>query len=181
MNEAALIEACKAGKREALETIYRLYSRQMYGICYRYVGDDAAQDVMHDGFIKVFSSISQFRSTDPNVFRTWITRIMITTALHYLRNQKKQYCLSVDELKEDMQPIDEDEMTLIPTETLMEFVAELPAGYRTIFNLTVFEGLTHKEIAKALGINEHSSSSQLYRAKCMLAKKIKEYLTRQSK
>ena len=62
----------------------------------------------------------------------------------------------------------------------MKFIAELPAGYRTILNLAVFEGMPHKEIAKTLGINEHSSSSQLYRAKCILAQKIKEYLTRQS-
>lgn len=59
MNDTELIEGCKAGKREALETIYRLFSRQMYGVCYRYVGEDSALDVMHDGFVKVFSAIGQ--------------------------------------------------------------------------------------------------------------------------
>lgn len=180
MNEAELIEGCKAGKREALETVYKLFSRQMYGVCYRYVGDDTAQDIMHDGFIKVFSSISQFRSADLQAFKTWIIRIMVNTALHHLRDQKINYCLSVDDLEEELQPIEEEDMTLVPTDTLMKFIAELPAGYRTILNMAVFEELPHKEIAKALGINEHSSSSQLHRAKCMLANKIKEYLTRQS-
>lgn len=180
MNDDELIKGCKAGKREALEALYKLFSRQMYGVCYRYVGDDAAQDVMHDGFIKVFSAIDQLHSTDLQGFKSWITRIMVTTSLHHLRKQKTNSFLSVDELEENMQPVDEEDMTLIPTETLMKFIAELPTGYRTILNLAVFEGIPHKEIAKTLGINEHSSSSQLHRAKCILAKKIKEYLTRQS-
>lgn len=65
MNDAELIEGCKAGKREALETIYRLFSRQMYGVCCRYVGEESALDVMHDGFIKVFSAIDQLHATGP--------------------------------------------------------------------------------------------------------------------
>lgn len=68
MNDAELIEGCKAGKREALETIYRLFSRQMYGVCCRYVGEESALDVMHDGFIKVFSAIDQLHATDLHVF-----------------------------------------------------------------------------------------------------------------
>ena len=88
MNDTELIEGCKAGKREALETIYRLFSRQMYGVCYRYVGEDSALDVMHDGFVKVFSAIGQLHATDLHGFRSWITRIMVTTSLHHLRKQK---------------------------------------------------------------------------------------------
>ena len=80
MNDTELIEGCKAGKREALETIYRLFSRQMYGVCYRYVGEDSALDVMHDGFVKVFSAIGQLHATDLHGFRSWITRIMVTTS-----------------------------------------------------------------------------------------------------
>ncbi|KDS32766.1 RNA polymerase sigma factor, sigma-70 family protein [Phocaeicola vulgatus str. 3775 SL(B) 10 (iv)] len=152
----------------------------MYGVCYRYVGEDSALDVMHDGFVKVFSAIGQLHATDLHGFRSWITRIMVTTSLHHLRKQKNSSFLSVDDLEENMQPVDEEDMISIPIETLMKFIAELPTGYRTILNLAVFEEMPHKEIAKTLGINEHSSSSQLYRAKCILAQKIKEYLTRQS-
>lgn len=180
MNDAELIAGCKAGKQEALEAIYRLFSRQMYGVCYRYVGDDTALDVMHDGFIKVFSTIGQLHATDLSGFKAWITRIMVTTSLLHLRQQKATAFLSVDDLEETMQPVDEEDITSIPIETLMKFIAELPTGYRTILNLSVFEGMSHKEIARTLGINEHSSSSQLHRAKCVLAQKIKEYLTRQS-
>ena len=73
MNDAELIEGCKAGKREALETIYRLFSRQMYGVCCRYVGEESALDVMHDGFIKVFSAIDQLHATDLHGFKSWVT------------------------------------------------------------------------------------------------------------
>lgn len=180
MNEAELLEGCKCGKKEAFEALYKLYSQRMYGVCYRYVGDDAARDVMHDGFLKVFSSIGQLRASDLPTFRTWITRVMVTTSLLYLRSRKNNFFLSIDDLKEEMQPIDEEEIISLPTDTLMKFIAELPVGYRTVLNLSVFEGYSHKEIAQATGINEHSSSSQLHRAKCMLAKKIKEYLNQQS-
>ena len=135
MNDAELIEGCKAGKREALETIYRLFSRQMYGVCCRYVGEESALDVMHDGFIKVFSAIDQLHATDLHGFKSWVTRIMVTTSLHHLRKQKTCFFLSVDDLEEDMQPVDEEDMISIPIETLMKFITELPAGYRTILNL----------------------------------------------
>lgn len=144
MNDTELIEGCKAGKREALETIYRLFSRQMYGVCYRYVGEDSALDVMHDGFVKVFSAIGQLHATDLHGFRSWITRIMVTTSLHHLRKQKNSSFLSVDDLEENMQPVDEEDMISIPIETLMKFIAELPTGYRTILNLAVFEEMPHK-------------------------------------
>lgn len=88
MNDTELIEGCKAGKREALETIYRLFSRQMYGVCYRYVGEDSALDVMHDGFVKVFSAIGQLHATDLHGFRSWITRIMVTTSCTISANRK---------------------------------------------------------------------------------------------
>jgi RNA polymerase sigma-70 factor (ECF subfamily) len=75
----------------------------------------------------------------------------------------------------DRPDIDDDDGDEIPTEQLMRFVAELPDGCRTVFNLYVFEEKSHKEISEMLGIKEHSSTSQLHRAKCLLAKRIKEY------
>ena len=180
MNDTELIEGCKPESGKLWKPYTGSSPAKMYGVCYRYVGEDSALDVMHDGFVKVFSAIGQLHATDLHGFRSWITRIMVTTSLHHLRKQKNSSFLSVDDLEENMQPVDEEDMISIPIETLMKFIAELPTGYRTILNLAVFEEMPHKEIAKTLGINEHSSSSQLYRAKCILAQKIKEYLTRQS-
>ena len=154
-NEIELIKGCRAGKDSARKELYTLYSKQMLAVCFRYTGDmDAAHDVLHDGFIKIFTNFS-FRGESS--LCTWITRVMVTQSLDFLRREKRVSQLVVHE------------------EQLMAFIAELPDGCRTVFNLYVFEEKSHKEIAKMLHIKEHSSTSQLHRAKYLLAKRIKEY------
>ena len=165
-NEIELIEGCRAGKDSARKELYTLYSRQMLAVCYRYTGDmDAAHDVLHDGFIKIFT---RFTFRGECALSTWVTRVMVTQAIDYLRKQHRFGQLVVNEEQ-------------LPEEQLMAFVAELPDGCRTVFNLYVFEEKSHKEIAELLHIKEHSSTSQLHRAKCMLAKRIKEYTEHERK
>lgn len=172
-----LVEGCRAGKDFARKELYTLYAKQMLAVCYRYTGDlDAAHDVLHDGFIKIFTHFT-FRGGCSLV--TWMTRVMSTQAIDYLRKQQRFSRLVVN--GEQLPEVADEEMpaeagSRIPEEVLMEFVAELPDGCRTVFNLYVFEEKSHKEIGKILHIKEHSSTSQLHRAKCMLAKKIKEYI-----
>ena len=147
-NEIELIEGCRAGKDSARKELYTLYSKQMLAVCYRYTGDmDAAHDVLHDGFIKIFT---RFTFRGECALGTWVTRVMVTQAIDYLRRKHRFSQLVVSE-------------------------EQLPDGCRTVFNLYVFEEKSHKEIAELLHIKEHSSTSQLHRAKCMLAKRIKEY------
>ncbi len=172
-----LVEGCRAGKDFARKELYTLYAKQMLAVCYRYTGNlDAAHDVLHDGFIKIFTHFT-FRGECSLV--TWMTRVMSTQAIDYLRKQQRFSRLVVN--GEQLPEVADEEMpaeagSRIPEEVLMEFVAELPDGCRTVFNLYVFEEKSHKEIGKILHIKEHSSTSQLHRAKCMLAKKIKEYI-----
>ena len=129
-NEIELIKGCRAGKDSARKELYTLYSKQMLAVCFRYTGDmDAAHDVLHDGFIKIFTNFS-FRGESS--LSTWITRVMVTQSLDYLRREKRVSQLVVHE-------------------------DELP------------------DIAGMLHIKEHSSTSQLHRAKYLLAKRIKEY------
>lgn len=145
----------------------------MLAVCYRYTGDmDAAHDVLHDGFIKIFTNFS-FRG-DASL-GTWVTRVMVTQSLDYLRRQKRVTQLVVNEEQLPDVPDLGDAGSGLSEEQLLAFVAELPDGCRTVFNLYVFEEKSHKEIAAMLGIKEHSSTSQLHRAKCLLAKRIKEY------
>ena len=108
---------------------------------------------------------------------TWITRVMVTQALDYLRREKRvnQLVVHEDELPDIPDISDSGGGAGISEEQLMAFIAELPDGCRTVFNLYVFEEKSHKEIAKMLHIKEHSSTSQLHRAKYLLAKRIKEY------
>ncbi|MEG1563637.1 MAG: sigma-70 family RNA polymerase sigma factor [Bacteroides sp.] len=172
-NEIELINDCRAGKDSARKELYTLYSKQLLAVCYRYTGDlDAAHDVLHDGFIKIFTRFS-FRGESS--LSTWMTRVMVTQALDYLRRQKRfsQHMVYEDQLP-DVPDLPEGGSG-ISEEQLLAYVAELPDGCRTVFNLYVFEEKTHKEIAGLLHIKEHSSTSQLHRAKCLLAKKINEY------
>lgn len=144
-------------------------------VCVRYSGDrDTAQDILHDGFLKAFRSFDRFQYKGEGSLRAWLTRIMVNGALEQLRKQSLMNEQPIEELPEDIE--EEESLELIPEAELMRFIAELPAGYRTVFNLYVFEDKSHKEIADLLGITEHTSSSQLFRAKKMLQQKVSAYL-----
>jgi RNA polymerase sigma-70 factor (ECF subfamily) len=156
----------------------------MMGICYRYAGDNhTAQDLLHDGFLKIFNSIRSFNYRGEGSLRAWMSKIFTNTCLEFLRKHNKN--LAVERILEDEKyghiPQDDDDaggddyLSLVPDEALAEFIAQLPAGYRTVFNLYVIEDVSHKEIAELLGINESSSRSQLSRAKNILSEKIKKY------
>lgn len=181
-NEISLVEGCRAGEDTARKELYTLYAERMLAVCYRYTGDvDAAHDVLHDGFVKIFT---HFNYRGECALSSWITRVMVTQAIDYLRRRERIGRLMVCEEQLPDVP-DETEVAeaggRLSEEVLMAFVAELPAGCRTVFNLFVFEEKTHKEIAGLLHIKEHTSTSQLHRAKSLLAKRIKEYTDYESK
>lgn len=176
-NEIELIKGCRARKDSARKELYTLYSTKMLAVCYRYTGDiEAAHDVLHDGFIKIFT---QFSFRGESSLSTWITRVMMTQSLDYLRREKRfgQLLVHEEQLPDlpDLSASVDSDGSAISEEQLLAFVAELPDGCRTVFNLYVFEEKSHKEIADMLHIKEHSSTSQLHRAKGLLAKRIKEY------
>ena len=153
MNETELVERCGKGDNLARKQLYERYAGQLMAVCVRYTGDrEVAQDVLHDGFLNIFRSFSQFTYKGEGSLKAWLTRIMVNG--------------------------DEDDFEQIPQSVLMQFIKELPDGYRTVFNLYVLEEKGHKEIAEMLGITEHTSSSQLYRAKTLLMKKINDYRKR---
>ena len=176
-NETELVEGCRAGKDTARKELYVRYSKQMLAVCYRYTGDvEAAYDVLHDGFIKAFT---RFTFRGECQLKTWLTKIMVAQAIDYLRQRQRFNRLFVDgESLPDVadETVTDEEASNLSQETLLAFVAELPLGCRTVFNLYVFEEKSHKEIAQMLHIKEHSSTSQLHRAKSLLAKRIKEYV-----
>jgi len=177
-----LVEGCRAGDQTARKTLYTLYAQSMLALCYRYTGDlDEAHDVLHDGFIKLFT---HFIYRGECSLATWVRQVMISQAIDYLRHKKKFGNLIVNE---EQLPDIPDEAEVAQTgsqlseEQLMAFVAQLPEGCRTVFNLYVFEEKSHKEIAALLHIKEHTSTSQLHRAKTLLAKRIKEYWAHERK
>ena len=176
MTEEQLALACKRGDTQARKVLYEHYGGLLMAICLRYTGDrEIAQDVLHDGFIRIFQSMDKFAYQGEGSLKAWLSKIIVNEALGYLRKQsaKLQQEVLLDEIPD--QEEEEEEMDDIPRSVLMKFISELPDGYRSVFNLFVFEEKSHKEIGKLLGITEHTSSSQFYRAKCLLIKKIKEY------
>ena len=170
LSEKEMVERCRQGDNAARKQLYEQYAGLLMAVCVRYSGDrDTAQDILHDGFLKAFRSFDRFQYKGEGSLRAWLTRIMVNGALEQLRKQSLMNEQPIEELPEDI----EDEESL---ELVMRFIAELPAGYRTVFNLYVFEDKSHKEIADLLGITEHTSSSQLFRAKKMLQQKVSAYL-----
>lgn len=178
MEEFELSNLCRAGDNRARQELYERFSGRMFGICLRYTSDrDAAQDMLHDGFLKMYASFDKFTWRGEGSLRAWMERVLINSILQALRkNDVMNRTVEIEEITEVYEEPDSSDVETIPKEVLLNFINELPDGYRTVFNLYTFEEKSHKEIAQMLGINEKSSASQLFRAKTALAKRIKEYM-----
>lgn len=178
MEELELSEQCRQGNNRARRELYERYAGRLLAICLRYVSDrDTAQDLLHDGFLKIFGSFDKFTWRGEGSLRAWMERVMVNTALQYLRkNDVINQASPLEEVPEVYDEPDDDDIEMIPQSVLMQFVRELPPGYRTVFNLYTFENKSHKEIAQLFGINEKSSASQLFRAKSTLIRKVKDWL-----
>ena len=178
MEEQELAEQCKRGNRTAYKELYECYAGRLLGVCLRYVSNrERAEDLLHDGFLKIFASFDKFTWRGDGSLRAWMERIMVNGALQYLRrNDILSQSASLDDVPEAYEEPDASDIDTIPKTVLMQFISQLPPGYRTVLNLYVFEGKSHKEIAALLGINEKSSASQLARAKASLATKVHEWM-----
>ena len=178
MEEQELAEQCRRGDNRARQQLYERYAAHLYGICLRYVSDrDTAQDLLHDGFLHIFRSMDKFQWRGPGSLGAWMDRVMVNQLLQYLR--KEQPVERVEYLEQLPDVEDEADCTLaeaVPPEVVMELVRQLPTGYRSVFNLYVVEGKSHREIASLLGIREKSSASQLARAKSVLAQGIRRWM-----
>ncbi|NDV78575.1 RNA polymerase sigma factor [Dysgonomonas sp. 511] len=178
MNELQIIAGCKEQKREAQKMLYETYARKMYSICLRYSSDtDTAQDLLQDGFIKVFANINSFQ--EKGSFEGWLKRIFINLALENLRKKKVAIYTSDDvhtlpDIVDDS--TEEDQMYKISEGELLKMVQDLPRGYATVFNLYAIEDYSHKEIADMLGVSEGTSRSQYVRARQLLQEKVKQYV-----
>ncbi len=179
-NEAELAEGCRHADNTSRRMLYERYGGTLMAICLRYMADrEEAEDVLHDGLLHIFQSIGQFSYQGEGSLKAWLCRVMTNEALNALRKRNRQLAQEVplEEVPDCEDEADCDALD-IPTQELMRMVQELPDGYRTVFNLYVFEEKSHKEIGSLLGISEHTSSSQFYRAKCILIKKLNDYRRR---
>jgi RNA polymerase sigma factor (sigma-70 family) len=170
LNEKELIGGCAKGDRAAQKALYEHYCRKMMVICQRYAkSDQEAEDILQEGFIKVFANIKSFR--EEAKLGTWMTRIMINTALNAQR--QKLYLLPMVDVNEVTIKEDEEiSLSAFHLTDLIAMVQSLPDGCRVVFNLFAVEGYGHKEIGEMVGISEGTSKSQYNRAKNLLRNKI---------
>lgn len=177
-SELLLSKECARGKKDAQSRLYSRYSPRLLALCLRYTGDyQEAQDLLHDGFIKIFGNIKKFNYRHEGCLGNWLSTVMRNECLQYLKKKKKAVASSLSIEDIDI-PEEEDEVPdiyTVPKDVLLEYIAELPDGYRTVFNLYVIDGFSHNQIAGILGINAKSSSSQLSRAKKILASRVIKY------
>lgn len=180
--EKELIRACQRNERKAQYEFYRLYSSRFLGIVYRFAGDyDTANDLLQESFIRIFSSIDKFRFEGS--FEGWMKRIVIRTSIDFLKkNRKMEFEELNDNLTKELHeaPAQIEKMNC---DEIMNEIANLPNGFRTILNLYAIEGFSYSEISSMLDIKEVTVRSQYMRAKQKLAaalteKNIKSYVTK---
>jgi RNA polymerase sigma factor (sigma-70 family) len=167
VNEQQLVKDCLKNKLIAQKQLYELYAEPMLGVCFRYTKNlNDAEEVLQIGFIKVFRNLHQYRQEGE--LGAWIRRIMVTSALNYLK-RKPQYQLDLAFEDTYLHPVERDTPDItVNTKDLLQLITQLPTGYQTIFNLYAVEGYTHAEIGQMLGIKEATSRSQYARARALL-------------
>ena len=174
MEVTRLIERCRQGDADALGELYKAYAQRMKGVCRRYVSDEqAVDDVLHDAFVIIFTSFDRLR--DNRKAEAWMMSITRNVASKYKDHLKSLSFVPLEEAESLVAPNEETTVKGVPFEDVLKLIDKLPEGYGNVFRLSVFEGLSHKEIADMLGIEPHSSSSQLARAKKILRKMMQQY------
>ncbi|MFN5478061.1 MAG: RNA polymerase sigma factor [Sphingobacteriales bacterium] len=167
MTEDLLIQGCLRNEASAQQELYYRYSPKMLSVCYRYAKSrEDAEDMLQEGFIKVFTQIHQFQNR--GALEGWIRRIIVHTCINNLKKNKK-FSDSVDIIHAASVPVREENIpSILQAKQVVECIRLLPMGYRTVLNLYAIEGYSHKEIAAILDIEESTSRSQYTRAKAML-------------
>lgn len=172
MNEMKLIEACIREDKSAQRKLYDLLSPKMYYVCLRYARHEMeAQDILQDGFIKVFDNISKFKNDGS--FEGWVRRIMVNTALNQCRKASyKKEQIGIADYQDSV--VSSKAVSNLSEQELLLLIQKLPDGYRTVFNMYVIEGYSHKEIGEMLNISESTSRSQLAKARKWMQKVLTE-------
>ena len=181
IREQELIKSSIRGDADARRALYDRYVQYLSAVCSRYITDRAdAKDVLQEALVKIFQSLDRFEWRGEGSLKSWMTRIVVNECLKFLRdNRKLDMFVTMPELPDLPDEKDDDtEISVedVPPDVIHSMIRELPDGYRTVFNLFVIEGRSHREIAKVLGISEATSASQFHRAKKILSKRIREYV-----
>lgn len=166
-----LVKRCKAGQRKAQEMLYKLFASKMMGVCLRYAVDRMeAEDILQNGFIRVFQKIADYRGDGS--FEGWVRRIMVHSSIEYYRKHHRMMQL-VDLEDAGHEPsVNAAAASSLEAKDLLLLIKGLSPGYRMVFNLYAIDGYSHKEIAEMTGITEGASKSQLSRARAILKEQV---------
>ena len=172
MEEWQLIKECVRGESYAQKMMYELHAPAMMSVCQRYTGNrETAQDLLHDGFVKLFTKIHTYSGVGS--FNGWMKRIFVTTALEYLRrNNVVRYSIDTEAADDMPEDVDVSAFEYLTADDLFACIATLPDVCRTIFNMHAIEGYTHVEIARKLGVNKNTSSTYYAKARKLLQKMV---------
>lgn len=180
LDQVTLVNECINGNPIAQKKLFEKFAPKMMFVCLRYCKEkEDAEDVLQEGFIKVFSSLKKYKHEGS--FEGWIRRIFVNTCLDLLRKQRQ---LNSTSSFEDVDYKIHDHYAFsdsLEVEDLMKIIMKLPKGYQVVFNLFAIEGYTHKEIGELLGVSEDTSKSQYFRAKASLKKYLEKIEVKEKK
>ena len=172
-DEAQLIAGCIRGDRNAQRMLYERYASVMYPVCVRYLGREDAKDVLQDGFLTVFDKIGTYKGEGS--FEGWMRKIFVNACLMQIRKgDVLRYSEDINESPELGGTMEHGVLEQLSSREILDLVAQLPPGLRSVFNLFVLDGYSHAEVSALLGITEQSSRSQVSRARSLLQEKIKK-------
>ncbi len=178
-NIEKLIKACIRGEKKYQKILYQSFYGKMLAVCMRYAADiNEAQDILHDGYIKVFNKLKSFEYKGS--FEGWIRRIIVNNAIDYVRN-KRDFVISISDdntfnnLKDNSFDNNDEQLIKMKAEIIIKLIQKLSPAYRTVFNMYVIEEYSHKEIAEELNISIGTSKSNFAKAKLKLKLLFEQY------
>lgn len=175
----SLVQRIRNHDQQAMGALYQWSVGRLTSVCRRYVPDeDDAKDVLQNAFVRIFTALPTFEYRDEPTLLAWMRRIVVNEALRHLRDSRRLQFSALDDEVGNTLADEEPDVEQVTADELHRLVTELPDGYRTVVNLFVFEGMSHRQIAQLLDIGESTSASQFYHAKQLLAKRIKELVKR---
>lgn len=172
IGEAELVNNCKANNAAAQKALYTTYADEMMMVCLRYIANrEDAREVLMDGFLNFFKGIGGFTYRGEGSVRAWLKKIMINQCLMHLRKRQLNF-VSSETAHEKEGSNDGNALDTLTVKEIIKTIHSLPEGCRAVFNLYVFEGMSHAEIGGLLDISESTSKSQLHRARVLLQEKL---------
>ena len=181
-DEQRLVKRLRNGENGAMQEFLAFYADYLTGTCARYIVDEEdVKDVLQESLIHIITHIHDYEYRGSGSLKAWATKIVVNESLRFLKSSQQHELIQLERDIPDEPEENDPPFSDIPPDEIQKMINQLPAGYRMVFCLYVFENKSHQEIAALLGIKEKTSSSQLYRAKNLLAKIIRQYNEKQSK